>query len=67
MVKIHVEIRGLITKGEEILLRKEIKDFINELKFQKFAFFNINIGYLSHKYHKNILRNKVYTAYEIHF
>ena len=49
MVKIHVEIRGLITKGGEILLGKEIKDFVNELKFQKFAFFNINIGYLSHK------------------
>lgn len=33
MVKIHVEIRGLIIKGEEILLGKEVKGFINELKF----------------------------------
>lgn len=67
MVKIHVEIKRLIMKGEEILLGKEIKGFVKETKFQKYAFFYTNIGYLSHKYHKTILRNKVYRTYEIHF
>lgn len=43
MVKIHVEIKRLIMKGEEILLGKEIKGFVKETKFQKSAF-------VSHKY-----------------
>lgn len=38
MVKIHVEIKGLIMQGEEILLGKEIKGFVKEPKFQKSAF-----------------------------
>lgn len=67
MVKLNVEIKGLIMKGEEILLGKEIKGFVKEPKFQKTAFVFINIGYLSHKYHKTILRNKVYRTCEIHF